>query len=504
MTVTHIAWGQEKIAQAELLELNQLHDSYPEAAPTRFRDFLASPYFNKDERLADLYRRIRQADQQGRPQLKGKVVLDQWNQGRRQLLTPDYLPRCVSRLNALFLDFLAFEHLHSREDEKWRILQSRLRNQALPDHLKLATRKLRQATAKLPKGFLQLEEDFRLFYDDYYELETDREQKGMALLTALEVRLNQLFAAYEAKLACERVHLENFARQKPMAPPAVEPPINLAELYRLNLALLQADEEDDDFTQAYEAFSKAFLAQADELEATERYILCKYTINALSRAFKNGRRNLKTELFAWMKHRLEWTPGFIKLEGVNDYLNTINVACLCGDLEFAQNYLERYRQRLPEPYAEKTYYLGLADYLFRNQEHLRILDLLEAHFPQHTDSHYFFMLRTKPLRLKACVELLFAEGQPVSVQTRVEDTYQQAYDDLRRYLDRRKDILPEEFYLTHLAFLSSVHDIVLLKRKPLRRAEHKAARIRLQRDIRDKNQLIAKTWLLDLVDRLFP
>lgn len=501
MTVKHIVWGKEKIGEEALSTLKAFHDQFLQDRSSRFYDYLASPFFNKNERLTDLYRRILSASEKGNEQLRAKIILSQWNKGRKQKITLDYIRLCLDKINENLLDFLAYNYLKDNEDHKWRLLQKYLRNKHLPLYLTKVKGHLKEHNANRKIGFTQLLDDFHVAYNDYYELETDREQRGLDLLTKTENNLERLYQTYQAKFACERINLEKAAKQNNSYSERSKelPPTPLQRLYHLSFRL--HDSPGGFSLVNYHAFTNAFIPLQEHLNETDRYILCKYTINALGRAIKKGKEELRTELFSWMKKRLEWTPKTVRHEGVNDYLNTVNVACTCGDLAYAKYYLETYRSKLPPEYSDRTYYLGLADVLFREQKYLQIIELLKENHPKHSDAHFFFILRAKALRLRSCIEVLFDSKTPFKTFDTIDKTYEAAHGDFRKYLKRKEKEIPGDFHLSHSKLMNYIHAIYLVSRTPISQKEKKEKGLSLLLQLEKEEKVVARNWLLNLIKR---
>ena len=501
MTVNHFVFGKKKIGTEAFSVFNQLHLALIDGKERQFMEFLSSPFFNKNERLAELYQRITKANQVQQPNLRAKIILKQWNKSRKQAIGEEYLISAVDKLSQLILEFIPHNKLQESKINHHRILHPALRNKGLTSFVDEVTDAIHEHNAVAPSSFELLLDDFLLHYEAYYELETDREQNGLEMLTALEERCDLLFQSYQAKFAVERFNLEKASKQT--TTPAAEPiPAKNRLLLDLYQSCLAIHKKEVTSAEATASFGRPLMSAHERIDPLDRYALCKHYFNFLSRKQKTGAEPINPLFFEWTKRRVEWTPAVVSREGVNDYLNTINVACFCGDIAYAEDYLSRYRNKLPAAYAEKTYLLGLADILFRKQEYLLVIQLLQDEFPKFTDTHYFFMLRSKALKLRASTELLLLDSTDAQDFDFAFDLVNRSKDDLRKYLQRNMNIIPQQFQTTHLAFAQYVSSIVRLVMQAGSRQEKSMETAELEEEIQTAPKLVARAWLLDLIDRL--
>jgi hypothetical protein len=498
MTVNRILWKEESLGETEFFNFKKLYDLFLWEDDKDFRDHLDR---YSSDRLVYFYERIKHPKNLQRGYVKGEFILNKWNKGRKQKIGIDYLIDCIDKLADAIIDLVVLNAMQPERSHRWRFLQATLRNLDLPDRLKDAIQELRSLNQAAPQGFQQLTDDFELAYQNYYTVNTDREQQGMGLLNDMEEKLDFLYETYKAKFALERINLKKSARTEikaiPLSPPASK--VNLLELYRLNQEMHL--HERASFPEHYQRFLTLFEAQQKDLDPMERYILCKYTHNALSRALKSGHTGLWPAILHWTKKRLEWTPETITEEGINDYLNAVITGCICEDDHFVEKYINEYSDKLSgeDPHLAVNY--AQTELLFLRKQYSRCLETLYEQWDNDKNYHLFYLLRYKKLMFKTSVELLYANNCDVKEEAMIEKILDTEIDSLRRYLDRAQEKISPDVIDQHHTFLSLTKRIVGLIYDNFTQDVSQKAQA-LYTDIEAVPKVIARKWLLEVSQRL--
>lgn len=501
MTVTHIVWEQEKEGEEAFLYFNKLYDLFLGESDKELTDYLASPLLNNNKRLIYLFERIQLATKNNYDSIKGSFILNKWNKGRKQELSINYLCACVEKLGDAIIDIVVLREMQPEKTHRWRLLQAILRNQTLPNELAEAIQQLRTLNAEAPQGIQQLSDDFELAYQHYHAQSTDREQIGMALLNEMEGKLDTLYQTYKSKFALERINLEKTARKDekkiPPTPPAST--VNLMELYHRSYLMSKYDQED--FPKYYEDFLTLFEVEQEKLDPIERYSLCKYTLNALSRALKNGHLDLWPTILLWNKRRLAWSPETVIEEGINDYLNVVITGCICGEDEFVENYINTYSSKLTGGSNDLTVNYARAELFFLRKQFSESLTILHNTWEEGKDYHLLYVLRYRKLMITSAVELVYLDNFDLSLEEIIEKTLTAGVDTFRKYLERGDGKISSDLVEQHLSFLSLVRRLINLIYRRFTEDITLATK-ELLFEIEATPKLVGRKWLLDVAQRL--
>ena len=450
---------------------------------SRLEEYLASPFFNKNEDLSAFFRFLKNyAPEFAHADLDKSHILKKGIAGQK--MDSKRLAYWMSDLLKLTENFLAVEVLLEDAHLINRTLLEIYHEKGLYKHYK----------AILEKATRQLEDyPFRNaeYYHWYFQLRqleylhSDLSQRTFN--PDLQEAANALDVYYlveKLRLSCAMVNLvqllnvdydlgwtEEVLQIAGQSPDLQTPAIRV---YRALFQMLKHPEDPEYYTRAKEALWAHF-NQFDKAELT---LLSGALFNFCSR-----RINRYNDAFFW-KEYLEVGKFLLQEELILEdgrlspwlYKNLVTAGLQLEELEWTNDFIQTYRDRLPESYQEPLYEYNLAQYLYHCREYDQAqLTLMQVEFRD-----VFLALSTRSLLVKIFyetdqIELLFSHLEA-----------------FRIYILRNK-LLPE-------ANRRQVQQFIDFTRKLARIDKPEAGKLPdLEAQLPEASQVLHREWLLEKI-----
>ena len=466
-----------------LLENSQLIQLFSRLSANQLRQlrlFLKSPYFNRRDDVYALFDYLRKDLKRKHSKL-----------GRKEIFTALYPDKAYDdgRLNLVvhllleaikqFLALQEFEEEHQMKE----LYQCR------------ALRKI-NAGKSYAKSFEKLKKDhqnhpyrnvgfhyfnYQLHQEEYVYIASQR-RAGRMNLEELVKELTIFYLADILRHSCsiltaQRIGkeayqlelLEEVLRYVERSPVKHTPAI--AIYHQAYLLLADTNSTNEEGFNAFEQLIEQHWQQFPAHETRDIYLLAiNYCIQRLNR----GQRQFISKALGLYKLALERN---ILLE--NDqlskftYNNILMLALACKELDWADHFLHKFREKLPEKERENIFYYNLAVYYFHKPDYDKALSLLSR---QIVFDDIFYNLNSRSMLLR----IYFEQG--------LFDVLFSHLDSFTTYISRKKQLgYHRENYLNLISFV----------KKLLNTPEtDKAAREMLRFNIIETNAIAEKKWLL--------
>ena len=383
--------------------------SFERREMTRFLEFSHSPYFNKHEGVQALIAYL-------------STIFPDFSERRchREVIFRELFPgqpHVQSQLALLFTyasrlaeQFLAIEQLEEEPQNQELLLLRRLRARQqykrYEKALKAAEDQARQATFRDSNWYYhkyQLATEADYFYTLTAERRTDSslEQKQLAL--------DHFYLAEKLRDACEmevRSHILKLHYAHPLAEWAVQEVERELETYSQEPAIAMyyrlyrmiSEGETTRYFEARQALEdyQAFLP-APELKAIYNYLqnYCIQQINKgeeafLKEIFRLYQAQLDRELLLESGHLSEW-----------HYKNIVTTALRLQEMQWVQQFIEAFREKLPPEVRDNAYRFNLASFYYAARQYSEVLRLLTQ--VEYSDLRY--NLGAKALLLRTYYDL---------------------------------------------------------------------------------------------------
>ncbi len=373
--------------QSKLIELLR---KIPPGQLARFREFLCSPYFNKNEDnllfFSYLEKHIPGFDEK---KLDKKIVLEKLKVSRP--LDEKGLTYLMSQQLGLLEKFLAVEQFLADDFGQQLMLMQQFNDLQLPKHYKAASGHAEKTTDKSPLRNAAFFQKALIFKSLQYEHSDPTLRTYDESLQAAADALDAYFLVEKLRLACKMANLENILNlnyRMPFIEQALEWSATDAfsqaptiQVYRGLLLLLRNPEDTAGF-----APLKNMLAQNEALfEAQERKELYTLLLNHCTRRI--NRFNDRAFLSEYLEiNKLLLENGLIFERGSLQpwrYTNLVHIALRLGQTEWVRSFIHQFKGKLPEAHAENAFSYNLAQYHYHLGEHDRAQrELLRVDFSE--------------------------------------------------------------------------------------------------------------------------
>lgn len=471
-------------------KLIQLLRTLSAAEFKQFKDFVKSPFFNKNKNVIALFESLKKFYPDfNNNMMNEEKVFNKIFPGEKY----DYfkIKNIISDLLALGKEFISFIHYRDISKIKNKFLLEELRGRNLDSMFeqsyKVFTKELEEGKVRDENFFLQKLE----FTDELHSYYSPKEPNArihlfqeqhdlflrysiIKLLKSYNIMLHEKKQNnYDFKLRMFDEIFSYLKNNKDEDNPTLQ-------IY-YNIILLEK-EKDEKYFFVLKDLKDKYL---DELNPLDKYMFflhmssyCAYVFNVL------GRTDFMKEHFLLSKENFD--RGTIELGKIlyMDFLNHVKIAVRVNEFEWAENYISVFRDKLTEE-KESTLNFCFGYISYKRGNLNKALDLLSrTNFP-----NFIIKIQVKILLLQIYFEKEFFD-QAISM-----------IDTFRHYLSREKSI-PEEFKESFYDYLRATNDLIKIKTGSQKNGldyNYKKARDDIEKI--KYNHFGIKLWLRELVKR---
>jgi hypothetical protein len=456
----------------------------------RFRLFVESPYFNKHQKTIDLLDIIQKGLNSKRKKLGKEQVFSLLFPGEK--FKEQQLHNVMSYLKKLYYRFLSLKYIEEQDfvEPIYTVEAAYENNQfdLLKNRGKQIERTLSRASYQNNEYFYT---NYRLNYLlGYYAAQYEDRTKS-ALFQRMLNSLDRFYIIEKLRNSCHltanmimlntnydfhfldeliqylRDHMEDYEKDLSII------------MYYTILMSLQKENNPSYYKKLIEILTK----DVNRLSSEEQGDLYSFANNYCIRQINNGDSNYQRELFQLYEQGLK--TGLILDNGILsewNYKNITSLACSLKEFEWAENFIQSYKDRLNAPRRENAYNYNLAHLYYNKKMYSEALSVLLL--VQFTDVKYhlnttFLLLRT-----------YFALNDTEAVLSLIET--------FRIYVIRNQK-MTVELKRDYTNFLKFAKRLVLLKHHastyPKKNLREKLDALREK--IESTNNLINRYWLLE-------
>lgn len=450
----------------------------------RLEDFLASPYFNKSANLLSLFQALKEAA----PDFEAErcerfAIWERAHPGR-----PGSEQEIATEMNALLRQaetFLGMEQYAQKEQLRDLHILEAMERRPLEKHFRLQLKRIHQ---RLAQSTVRDEKHYWWRYQaagtEVREMLNRQARTYDANLQEMVDDLDDFYLISRLRLTCELInrqfilsghydvgltsdlvaHMSNYNHEKVPAMAA----------YYMVLRLLTGEAGGESFRR----LSQLLVDDADALGDEYWRELFSYAQNYSIRQVRAGDAHYLNELLRLYRAALD--SGNIMENGVLSawkYKNIASVGLRLAEYAWVEEFIQRYKDRLPEDLRENAYAYNLADLHYHRREYDQALRcLLRVEF---TD--VFYSLDTRKMMLM----IYFEQGATESMLSLISS--------FRTFL-KRNQLISEHNRLAYTHFVNLVQAIY-------RMSESGGDPERVRRQIEETQPLVEEAWLLEKAAR---
>lgn len=459
----------------------------------RFRRYLASPYFNENEELVQLFDLLNETIRNEALQKNGDHATAKkqlWRQiFGRKAYNDAHMRRLISELIRHTLSFLALERWQQQPTEAQLHLLPLLEDPKYDLHFAGVVRQIEGFQEKSNLRDIPFHyKKFLLEERQYQQIEkADRSPEMLKKLELADYHFNCHYISQKLKHYCEALGYGNFLSTEVqidfptnflnwVEQSAYLQEVSVRVYFLISKMLLQPTEE-------------SFFQQLKSLLAKEGHCFGRVELKSLYIHLMNycidtkinvGRTEYFAQLFEIFRTLLE--RDILLENGVlapQDYKNIITVGLQVKEFDWVENFIRSYTEKLPPADQENAKTYNLAKVFFQQAQYDKVIEQLREVEYQNLN----YALGGKLMLLKTYYEL----NEYLALDSLA--------DSFRIYLRRNKLISKDvrQQYLNVLRFVKKLSNI---------RPGDEAALAKMRRQINDCKALADKSWILQKLAEL--
>lgn len=350
----------------------------------RFKVYVNSPYFNQHSKTKELLRYIYRHIDKNEKKLDRQVTFQKLFPG--ETYSEQLIFNTMSSLKKLLHSFLAQQQYENRPftEELYLLEYAYYNNQfdLLTNRAKHLDRQLNNAPHKDSEHY---HARFRYLNTMAYYQVHHEDRSKTELLQALNDRLDRYYILEKLRHSCQLVTnqiLINSQFEYSFLEEVLSHYRNERErfaddlsihLYYTILMSLREDETPEHY-QELKFLLKERIGHFSEREKSDLY---SYANNYCVRQINKGYRDFQKELFELYQEGL--SNGLILTNGLLNewnYKNITVLGCILGEFEWTENFLESFKERLPEKPRENSYNYNMAHLNYSKHNYSEALDHL--------------------------------------------------------------------------------------------------------------------------------
>lgn len=343
-------------------KLFQILSTFSRAELNRLEKFVDSPYFNPHKETRQLFEILKEAHPDFEEEVSAEDIFQKIYPNKA--FRKDKVRILFTYLTRLCLKYFALEHLEKEqlEYEYWAILEleDRELNPLLPFFIQKSEKKLEKQEHEEADHYLH---QYRMEKQKFFLAQKDIHNRKFAReLHQISAPLDDYYLTEKLRLACVVFH-----RHTVFADPASENywkdfvaylhqfdieqlPI-LLRCYYHALCLYHPELE-----ARYEEFRQLLYKQQRIIPASHLIDLVGYNLNYCGLQYRKGDTSYLGELFQWYNFILSGKllteyPSFM----VHNYKNAVAVSLRLREFEWVEDFVEKYKDGLPEAYKDEAY-----------------------------------------------------------------------------------------------------------------------------------------------------
>lgn len=458
---------------------------------TRFRKYLASPYFNENEDLICLFaivekhlRKLEEGDD-----LFALKKARVWKQLFRGAPYVDSVIRRLSfELNQHAYQFLLVEKQRVQDGHSQLVLLDYFIEHQLEKHyLSLRRQLAAKFTEQVAPDMLHYFQHFQWQLREHKKIEKSRPKKPFFQhIETADYRLDCFYLLQKLRHYCDALGYQLFLCQEAniRIPPfflsfieehfLAEAPV---KAYYLVAQMLMHPEE----AHLFKSLKQYLLEQQASIDRHDLQILYIHLQNyCIHIKINAGHTEYFQELFDIQKTLIEQEIVFEDgVLGTQYYKNVITVGLHIKAFDWVEHFIQHYTERLPKAKQENSLNYNLAKVYFHRKEYDRVIELLR----EVTYKNINYALGGKLMLLKT-----YYEQQEYLVLDSLADSF-------RIYLQRNKLISRslKQQYLNLIRFVKKLSNVA---------PYDKAAIAKMERDAKQSKSLADKAWVFEKIREL--
>ena len=506
MPVIEIIFEGKTIAKKETdstlehLEILQEHE---------WRDlhrFLLSPYLVPNDRPRTLFHHLKKArENEGQERINGGPLLKKLFGGKKYDFdrAERKLASELRELNRLIQDFILYQDIRDTPTDKARLAVMALKKRQHIPLFQEAVEHFKAQLADAPTTIMRLNAEWWLEHQLYFYHSSEKYREASIHFDRANLKLRDFYHLTALRYYTECINRSYLVNEDPtwfntyettlLSDIGLSPDNPVVVTYVSLIDLLK----DRDNIDKHHAFKAIFKEHHRQIAPADQLVLVKCAQNAANFAFESGLPNAGYYIFFWA--RLGVMKNLFLFENMMsdaDFLNLALSGALYGKFDWQLNFMNRFRPYVRDSKRDKAYSLALAFYHFHQHNYPEAAAILDNRFTENSHADVSYTLRAKPLLIRCYLSAYLRDFDHYG-------DFRRIIEQLRKYVDR-KDFLTAEKRAPYLNFIKVCNALARFKHQSphFTSQQAEAEKAKIQALFADMDQLIARKWLEQVIDRL--
>lgn len=365
--------------------------------------FLASPFYNTNEELIDLFRYIKKYyPDLSNPKLRKEKVFQQLYKG--EAFDGQKMRKLMHGLGALIEEFMVAMHIRNEPFKKKKLLVQSLGERNVYELFEKGTKELIAGLEHLNYRDTEASKEIHeLSFGYYSHIQTKRQNQNTDILKKASQHLNlfyllqnqQLEYAFKnhEKLFKDKLAIDSLNQTKAML--SDEP---VFQLYENITNIVFRPYEESSYTMIESLFKK----EIESIGRKDQLLINRILLNHLSDQINKGKEGFQAKMLALYKFGLEQNL-LIENEQISDgsFINICTVAIFEQAFDWTEEFIKDYKKYLPVQIREDATNLSLGFLYYHKKEYTQTLDLIL----NYTFSKPLLILQSRIILLRTYFEL---------------------------------------------------------------------------------------------------
>lgn len=469
--------------------------------------FLASPYFNTDDRAVRLYERILSSHRNNSERINGRSLLRAVFPGQTIDSAKTALRPLLRQLTQLLWQYIKHQEVEDDHLYGGMIQTAAFKKRTDTELFQQAAEQLQETLAAEPVTLMSAHWRWWLYHQLYFHQNTRQYQEEA--IGYLQQAIRQMQQCYHLSALryygeiLNRSHIKG--REEPLSAFAEElvslvTPGHTDPLIALYSKVAKLMQQPVDGA-GYQDFKESYRRYPRPMAAPDRLVMIKSACNIWLWLHEAGHEGAAREMFFWVHENVR--HGTLLFEGsLSDleYLNCVIIAGLAGEYSFLESFITDYYPHLEEEHREEARQMALIYQAFFQGDLQKVLKRLQQHFPRYHHAMHIYTLRAKVLYVLTYLQGSLQPGSTGLSVNKCQDEFELELDNFRKYVSRADELDTQRRapYMRFVRICRRIYDYEL--GNPDRHT--KAGRQAIIEQIEAPEPLLARSILRQMASRL--
>lgn len=446
--------------------------------------FLASPFYNTNKELIDLFQYIKKYyPSLATPKLSKEMTFKKLYPNEK--FDPQKMRKAMYSLASLVEEFLVAQQLKNKPFEKKKTLLKALSDRNIYEQFQKQTKEMIADLDALPyRDTIYCKEIFELNFNYSKHTETDKQVLNAEVLKRAAEHLDAFYALQKQQLDFAVKSHEKLFKSKVKLASLKQVKTTLEEypIYQVYQLIIQSFSNPDD-AELYSTIESLLKNEISRLGRDDKNLVLRILLNHSSAQINKGLDLYFSRMLSLYKFGLE-EELLIENNLISEttFTNIVTVGSHEKDFEWVEGFIQKYKSKLPISVQEDATCFGLGLMFYQKKDYAKTIDLIL----NHSFSKPLHILQSKTILLRAYFDQYLQDDSYYELLIAQANAFEKFI--------RRNDLISKVKKEGYLNF-------VLFARKIINGHWQNKLDRDLYEKLKNTEPVLLKFWLLEILDR---